>query len=319
MQPDISIVLSTVSGPDILFRCLESLLNQTYPLERIELIVVDGTDDRYIAKSLNESECSRFFSLKYIPLLHKGPACIRNAGIKNASSEILAFIDDDCVADSDWIKKILETYRLDPELSVVGGSTYVSDKEDTLLADRFLKNKKIEAGINDAGIFFFPACNVSVKKNILAGNLFDEKFFLPGGENLELFWRLSRAGHRFSWNKDIKVIHAADPGIYRFLKHAYYNGRSDLLAARLCPLLTELKTEGCDFWLSAPLNCIAIPFFAYLSGRDLAGREKIKSWRRKISIYLVFLLYRIFYLSGNVHEFLRPEENKMKRQAVLKD
>jgi len=132
-------------------------------------------------------------------------------------------------------KKILETYRLDPELSVVGGSTYVSDKEDTLLADRFLKNKKIQAGINDAGIFFFPACNVSVKKTPSSGNLFDETFSLPGGEDLELFWRLSGAGHRFSWNKDIKVIHAADPGYLSVFETRFiYNGRGDLLAARLC-------------------------------------------------------------------------------------
>jgi glycosyltransferase involved in cell wall biosynthesis len=309
MQPDISIILPTASGPDALFECVESLLNQTYPLEKIELIIVDDRNNQYLAQSLKESECNKFFALKYIPLSRKGAAVARNTGIKNATSDILSFIDDDCIADSDWVKLSLKTHRLNPDKPVVGGLTYVSECENTSLVSQFLCNNSIEGGSDKKEIIFFPACNVSVKKSIFLKHLFNENFSLPGGEDLEFFWRIFKQGYKFVWDKNIKVVHARDNGLSGFLKQAYCYGRGHLLTAYLHkgehPLLRDLKTGRISFWLVTLLNFIKITGFSYLLGSKLIRQERIKSFLKKLSIYFLFILYRVSYLCGNICEFHR--------------
>ncbi len=309
MQPDLSIILPTANGADALFRCVESLLNQTYSLERIELIVVDDNDDKYLAQSLKESECSKFFALKYIPLSHKGPAVARNAGIKSASSEVLAFIDDDCIADSDWAKFILETHRLNPDKPVVGGLTYVSECDNTSLVSQFLSNNSIEIGFDKKEIIFFPTCNVSIKKHIFSEYLFNEDFSLPGGEDLEFFWRLYKQGYRFIWDKNIKVIHARKDNLLNFLKQAYCYGRGNLLMTYLHkkehPLLGDLRTGKVSFWLVTLLSLVKIPGFSYSLGRRLIRQERIKLFPKKAFIYLLFVLHKFCYLWGNICEFNR--------------
>jgi len=270
MRPDLSIILPTANGPDVLFRCLESLLNQTYPLEKVELIVVDDRDNQYLAQSLKESECDKFFALKYIPLSHKGPAIARNTGIKNASSEILAFIDDDCIADSDWVKLTLETHRLNPDKPVVGGLTYVSECENTSLVSQFLSNNSIATGFKNNEITFFPARNVSIKKCIFAEHLFNESFSLPGWEDREFFWRIFKQGYRFVWNRDIKVVHSRNKDLLSFLKQAYCYGKGSLLTAYLhkgdYPLLNDLRIGRVSFWPATLLSFIKIPSSSYLLG-----------------------------------------------------
>ena len=309
MQPDISIILPTANGRDVLFTCLESLLNQTYPLEKIELIVIDDSNDQSLAQALDESECNKFFALKYIPLFHKGPAACRNAGIQQASSEVLAFIDDDCVADSDWVKLALQDHRLNPDKPVVGGLTYVSECESTSLVSQFLINSSIQPASDKNDIFFFPASNVSIKKRIFSEDLFNEYFLLPGGEDLEFFWRLFKRGYKFIWDRNIKVVRTPNGFLQGFLKQAYGCGRGHLLVAHLhkgeLPLLKNLKTGRVSFWLATMWNFINIPGFAYSLARELIKQEKIKSFSRKLSVCFMFILYKISYLLGNICEFRR--------------
>ena len=309
MHPDLSIILPTANGPDVLFECLESLLNQTYPLEKVELIIIDNRNDSRLAQSLKGGEFNNFFALKYIPMPHKGPAAARNTGIKNASSEILAFIDDDCVADSDWAKSVIETHRLNPDKPVVGGLTYVSACEDTALVSQFLSNSSAETGFKEKEIVFSPAWNVSIKKYIFSEYLFNENFPFPGGENLEFFWRIYKQGYKFVRNKNIKIIHARNKNLLSFLKQAYYHGRGNLLTAYLHkgehPLLKDLRTSRGSFWLATLRGFIKIPNFSYLSGKRLIKQEEIKLFSRKMSIYLLFILHKILYLWGNICEFHR--------------
>lgn len=313
MQADISIILLTTHGPDSFFDCLETLLNQTYPLEKIELIVVDDSDDKYLAKSLADSECNNFLAFKYIPLLHKGPAFARNTGIKNASSEITAFIDDDCIADSDWVKLIMETHRNNPDKPVVGGLTYVNANSNSSLVSQFLRNNNIKSGFDKREIIFFPANNVSMKRYIFSRHLFNENFLMPEGDDLEFFWRIFKQGNRFVWNENIKVIHNRHDGLSGFLKQAYSCGRGCLLADYLHkgdhPLLKDLSTGKISFWLASLLSFLSIPSFSYLTGSKLIKKEKIKTFSRKASIYLLFILYKIAYLWGNIYEF--PNLTKM--------
>lgn len=87
-----------------LTKCIDSLLNQTYPVEVI--CIVDGNEPYYydLLKSLPPA-----INL-YFNLLNQGLSYSRNKGAKKATGDVVAFIDDDAVADREWVEELARCY-----------------------------------------------------------------------------------------------------------------------------------------------------------------------------------------------------------------
>jgi GT2 family glycosyltransferase len=117
-QPFASIIIPTHNRVDSLTRCIASLAAQTYPADRFEIIVVNdggGTVPESVRGNLDPRTVFEVIDVK-----HGGPAAARNAGVARARGEILAFIDDDCVADSQWLEALV-TRLTSQRDAVVGG------------------------------------------------------------------------------------------------------------------------------------------------------------------------------------------------------
>lgn len=103
----ISVVVCTHNRLDLLKRCLESLLNQRY--ENFEIIVVnDASSDatREYLVALNQPNLTAIHHEKNLGL---SPS--RNDGIKQAKFNLIAFTDDDCEADQNWLLEIEKAFR----------------------------------------------------------------------------------------------------------------------------------------------------------------------------------------------------------------
>lgn len=312
---DISIVIPTYNRKDRLKECLESVFRQDYPREKYEIIVVDDSGNGEAKRMLDELKRTHS-NLSYIIQDHKGPAVARNAGAKASLGEIIGFVDDDCKVTDDWIRLMVESHAQNPKIITVGGLTLTSTQKTPVLVSQFLSTCSIEIYFNGKQeIIFFPTCNVSLKRLVFDKYKFDETFPLPGGEDLEFFWRLFKDGYRFIWDKSIKVIHYRDNTTLGFFRQAYIYGRGNLLAQHLHrdqPLLKELKTGKVSFWLATLINAIKIPRFSYLLGKRLIIQENnIKDAYKKLSIYAYFVLHKIFYLFGNIIEFIRIRKDNL--------
>ncbi|MBP7088423.1 MAG: glycosyltransferase [Candidatus Omnitrophica bacterium] len=309
---DVSVVVPTCGRIEKLRACLFSLFTQDYPKKNTEIIVIDDRASRK-TKDLTEELKKYFPQLKYLSQRRKGPAAARNLGAKNSQGEIIAYVDDDCVVENNWLKLMVEAQQKNPNIVVVGGKTLTANQKTTVLVSQFLSNCSIESYIDGKKeVIFFPTCNVSFKRAVFDKYRFDETFPLPGGEDLEFFWRLFKDGYRFIWDKDIKVIHYRDDTFFSFMKQAYIYGRGNLLAQYLHkdhPLLHELRTEKKIFWLATFINTLKIPRFAQLLGVKLIKEEKIKGKFKKIAIYLYFILHKIFYIFGNIFEYFRVKKD----------
>ena len=116
--PHITVVVCTRERPDSLATCLESLLGQRYPSYRV--LVVDNapvTDET--------SRVVRTFSgrgpVDYLTEPRAGLSFARNAAVRAAPGEILAWIDDDEVADPYWLAEIARALDEHPQADVVSG------------------------------------------------------------------------------------------------------------------------------------------------------------------------------------------------------
>ena len=200
---DISIIIPTHKRYDLLRQCLNSVLQQDYPLSEYEVIVVDDAQDDNVKVMLDQLR-EKHPNLLYLAQRHKGPAAARNLGTRASSGEIVGFIDDDCVVYKDWARLMVQTHLENPEIAAVGGLTITSTQKSTVLASQFLSNCSIETFFKRiTQVIFFPTCNVSLKRRIFGAHQFDESFLFPGGEDLEFFWKLFIEGYRFLWNKQI--------------------------------------------------------------------------------------------------------------------
>lgn len=320
MGIDISVVVPTYNRTEGLKNCLDSLFAQDYPKDKYEIIVVDDSGNGEAKIMLDELKRTHL-NLSYIIQYHKGPASARNVGAKTSSGEIIGFVDDDCIVSKDWLRLMVDSHTQNPGIIAVGGLTSVPTQKSSVLASQFLSNCSIETHFNRRQeVIFFPTCNVSLKRKILDRYKFNETFPLPGGEDLEFSWRLFKDGYRFIWDKDIKVIHYRDDSVVGFVKQAYIYGRGNLLVQHLHkdqPLLKELKTGKISFWATTFINTIKIPRFSYLLGRRLIRQSNIKDTHKQLSIYAYFALHKIFYLLGNIIEFIRiKKENFNSMQNI---
>lgn len=113
----ISVIVVTFNRAKSLQDTLLSLTRQERQPD--ETIVVDN------ASTDNTKETVLSFrnklNIKYVYEKRRGIPYARNTGIENATKDIIAFIDDDSVADRNWLKYLEIPFIKDPHIGVVGG------------------------------------------------------------------------------------------------------------------------------------------------------------------------------------------------------
>ncbi|AKB12952.1 Glycosyltransferase, GT2 family [Methanosarcina thermophila] len=118
--PKVSVVVCSYSHERYwdTIETIESLVKQSY--KNIEIVlVVDRNLDLF--KAFNESEYLRSLDNLIIGFSNlPGLSNARNKGVELSSGSIIAFIDDDAIADKDWISNLAVFYK-DPEVVSVGG------------------------------------------------------------------------------------------------------------------------------------------------------------------------------------------------------
>ncbi|MFH7029859.1 MAG: glycosyltransferase family 2 protein [Heteroscytonema crispum UTEX LB 1556] len=119
-MPDtqISAIICTHNRDNYLGAAIDSLLAQDFAAEYEVVVVDNGSSDR--TSSVVEQRLANP-RLKYVfePVL--GLSVARNTGAKVASSEILAYLDDDAVASDRWLQILFSAYQNNQKLAIAGG------------------------------------------------------------------------------------------------------------------------------------------------------------------------------------------------------
>ena len=128
---EVSVVICTYSMEryDVFSECVESVLAQTYdPLEVV--LVVDGNEP--VLERVEEDFGDEESVLVHCNDENRGISYSRTKGGELASGEVVAMIDDDAVAEPDWIERLVGTYE-ETDAIAVGGKVapdWVTEKPD---------------------------------------------------------------------------------------------------------------------------------------------------------------------------------------------
>ena len=118
--PEISVVVPTYNRSQLLERALLSLFSQQTDLS-FEIIVVDNNSSDATTDTVESLIAKSPVPLRLIHEPRQGNAYARNTGIEQAHAPIVAFLDDDVVADENWVSTIKATFDRAPQISFVGG------------------------------------------------------------------------------------------------------------------------------------------------------------------------------------------------------
>jgi GT2 family glycosyltransferase len=116
--PHITVVICTRERPGALARCLDSLLAQQYPGFRI--LVVDNAPVSSATAEVVRSAARRG-PVDYLVEPRAGLSFARNAAVRAAPGQILAWIDDDEVADPHWLAEVARALDEHPDADVISG------------------------------------------------------------------------------------------------------------------------------------------------------------------------------------------------------
>ena len=93
--PFVSVIVPVLNSEKTIERCITSLLDQDYPMDKYEIIFVDNGSTDHTLKILNNFNKN----IKILKEPIESSYRARNKGIMNTKGDIIAFTDSDCVAD----------------------------------------------------------------------------------------------------------------------------------------------------------------------------------------------------------------------------
>ncbi len=117
--PFVSVIIPTHNRPERIKRCLRSLLALHYP--HYEIIVVDNAPSTTDTADFIQQAYNDVPQVRYVREDHPGPSWARNCGMMAARGEILAFIDDDEIADPYWLVELVKGFSLSEDVTCVTG------------------------------------------------------------------------------------------------------------------------------------------------------------------------------------------------------
>ena len=201
-----SVVVSTCNRPARLTRLLASLRGQSLRRESFEVVVVDdgsGPETRAAIEAAADQGLPVRTVRHEVP---RGPGAGRNSGWRAARAPLVAFTDDDCVADARWLSAALAVCAESPE-AIVQGATQ-PDPFELHREGVLSRTIRVEAlGPH------YETCNIFYPRALLESlGGFDEHFGLsPGGEDTDLAWRAIEAGRPAVFAPGAVVYHAVQP------------------------------------------------------------------------------------------------------------
>ena len=262
-----SVVIPSFERRPVLAEVLRALEGQE-DAPPFEIVVVDDGSRDGTAEWLAGVKLRR--PLRAISQTNRGPAAARNRGVAEATGERVAFLGDDTVPAPDWLaghERALRRVAASEarEIGVAANGTPPS-ATDIAIVGRIdwhprLRRTELLHYLNEYGLQFgfaliddpanvpfnfFYTSNLSLARERLLAEPFDESFPYPAWEDIEAAYRMTRKGLRVLYEPGARVQHDHPTGVARFARRQERAGFCAVVLARLHPELAGFVGLAAD-------------------------------------------------------------------------
>lgn len=296
---------------------LMSFVNQTYPKDRYEIIVVDGCSDDGTVDIVNgiiREFSTDSFHIRLVDNPKRILASGWNIGIKAAKGEYVTRIDAHAEAAPDFIEKSVNT-MLSVNAACVGGKLdSIPVEGDDLLVSKVLSSSfgvgNSSFRVSDTAGYADTAVYGLYKKSVFEeAGYFDEK--MVRNQDIDLHSRIKKAGYKFYFNPEIHSVYHTRSSVKKMVKQAYGNGKWNMVLVKKGSSALSLRhmvpfffftylavsiIGGFFFW---PIWAICGGVMAlYFVLGFIAGAKKVKSFVDRIKMPFLFFLLHSSYGAG---------------------
>ena len=275
-------VVATHNRRQLLTRLLESLAATDFDRAALEVVVVDdaSTDGTFDDLASIARDCS--LTLHAHRLEHQsGPAVARNAGWRRATAPLVAFTDDDCIADRGWLTALVKAAELGADF--VQGTTLPDPDQER---GPFSHTMSVTEPSGR-----YDTCNMLYRRSLLESlGGFDESFRYPYGEDTDLGLRALTAGATFAFAADALVHHDVSRSSVLARLRSAPRLEGVVLAVARHPRMRQQMTAGLFTKPHHPHALAATAGSLLL----LSGRRSMRVFLIGVFLQLPFLWYRAF-------------------------
>jgi len=203
----VSVVLLTYNRVGMFRDCLDSLVHQNYPKDRYEIIIGDSSTTDDIKTIYKQYDLIHDPRISYFYQERQGLPAARNMGIEHSSGDIVCFIDDDAIADENWILNLTQGFT-DEKIGGVAGnilgynSTGIIEKYGDVLFSREDPGRDTVLPKNNGPC----GCNASYRRDVLSlVHGFDPQIL--SAEDLDIALKIQKSGYSFRYARNAIVFH----------------------------------------------------------------------------------------------------------------
>ena len=209
IRDHISVCICTFTRSDLLARLLDALAGQSVdPAFGFEIVVVDNDVARSAEESVERFRARAEVKLFYFCEPERSISIARNSAIRNATGNLLAFIDDDEFPQKDWLVRLYRTLKESNANGVLGPvlPAFPPGAPKWLKKGGFFDRPRLPSGARisprDA-----RTGNVLIYRSVVSeGSVwFDPAFGRTGGEDADFFLRQFNQGRVFVWCDEAPV------------------------------------------------------------------------------------------------------------------
>jgi GT2 family glycosyltransferase len=225
--PRISVVVCTYNGQATLPDCLAGLQKLDYPDYEV-IVVNDGSTDR-------TASIADRYPYQVISTENRGLSAARNTGVRVATGEIVAYLDDDARPDPDWLTQLALSFRTTSHAAV--GGPNLPPPGDGTIAECVANapGGPIHVLLSDQQAEHIPGCNMAFRRECLAAVGGFDRQFRTAGDDVDLCWRLQDRGWTIGFNPAAVVWHHRRNSLRGYWRQQRGYGRAEALLERKWP------------------------------------------------------------------------------------
>jgi len=287
----ISIIIPTYNRTDLLIKTLRALNNQSYDLEKVEVIVVDDCSPASPEEEVLKLD-TKYSLCFYREPGNIGQGRIRNGAIKRAVGKYIFFMGDDTVPQDNFLEEHMKLHDIYSGIAVLGRVLWAPELRNEFMnyIEKIQFHYHTIKDRNDVKLHFYTS-NISLGKKWFNDEEYSDKFRNYGLEDLELGYRLESKGLRVIYNPEAVVFHYHSYSFEQFCTRMKNVGISAVIFARLHP---ELRRR------------YIVPFRSFIKACSfILSRSFFKHINRKLFWFSNFILY---YIEGVEEELMNTAE-----------
>jgi mycofactocin system glycosyltransferase len=234
--PRVTVVIPAYQRPEATRATIESALDLAYPADRFDIVVVDDASPEPLVFPDLPPERVRVLRLA----ANGGPAIARNAGLRAATGELVAFLDNDCTVTPDWLSILAATLE-EAEVDIAGGRALPPpSRGHGILAAYEAVRSPLDMGKTGGAVGlgetvpYLPSCNLLVRRST-AQRLGGFRDGMHLGEDVDFVWRARESRSKVMYEPAATIVHHHRERLGEMLRRRAEYASSEALLVRLHP------------------------------------------------------------------------------------